>query len=144
MADQIVNYVRLAWAGGENKFHLRFDGGPKSNDGLGMGPGIELHDRVRAILGRLLSGTWGVDDISKPILLGLIGGEDFPRGRITSGVSWPRAHDLVEKHVLTRPLAESLPLAQCILIAAIMGVPADMANRVRSVDDYQAEVEVDG
>lgn len=139
MADK-VTWISLRWAGGKHRFQLRFDQHPEQTRRISyLVRDPTLHDRLRAILGRLVSGTWGVEDVSQPIRMGLIGGGDYPgpterereadyiAGR--SAASWPMVDQLVRNHVLARPLAESVALAQTILIAAIVGVDPALATQ---------------
>ena len=139
-----AKHLRLRWAGGVHRFELsphRWEEGEPRG----------LHDRARAVLGRLLDGTWGVTDIARTITCGLAYGGDLDRlakpsvhdvrldargeVRRLRPVPWDAAEALVRDHVLARPLGDHVPLAQCILIAAIMGVPPEYADRERSADD---------
>lgn len=67
--------------------------------------------RTGELAGRLLTGTWGVEDIRQPILHGLIGG----------GLSEPEASRLVLAFVDRQPLAAHVGLAAEILAALING-----------------------
>lgn len=67
------------------------------------------------LLQQLGSNAWWVDDARETIRLGLIGG----------GLPPPRALMLVKRYVEERPARESVPVAQRILLAALIGVPED-------------------
>jgi hypothetical protein len=124
MAEK-VTHIRLKWAGGEHRFLLDLDP-PNNSRALHDAP--RLHDRIRAVLGRLIDGTWGAEDVSGPIRLGLIGGGEFLPNRRSLLDPWKEVDALVSAHVLRRPLAESVPLAQTILMAAITGVDPSLAD----------------
>lgn len=97
--------VRLKWPDKERLFRLRIAQLRELQEKTGAGP-KELFDRVSI-------GAWRVDDIRETIRLGLIGGEE------TTVIE---ALNIVERYVDDRPLAENVPVAQAILLAAIVGV----------------------
>lgn len=115
MADRAL-YAHFTWDGGTHRFALPM------RDHLGIAfQWHSVHDPFPR-LRRLLADAWTVDDVAGTIKGGLIGGGAF------------KAHDtaltlLINDHVLSRPLADSLPLAKAILLVALFGVPTDMAGR---------------
>lgn len=126
-----VTHIRLNWAGGEHCFKLDFDppAEPRGTEAFSPYYGLGLHDRERTVLQRLVSADWGVDDVKVPIRLGLIGGGDFAPDRSLTAPPWAEVDALIAEHVLRRPLADSVPLAQTILLAAIVGVDPALAER---------------
>lgn len=114
MTDRVL-YAHFKWAGGTHRFSLPM------RDHMGIAfQHHGIHDPFPR-LRRLLTDAWTVEDVAGTIRGGLIGGGAF------------KAHDteltlLLSDHVLSRPLADSLPLAKAILLVAIFGVPADMAD----------------
>ena len=135
-------HIRLSWAGGVHRFRLDFETGDASL--FSPYHGLELHDRERAVLQRLVSADWGVDDVRVPIRLGLIGGGDFAPAASMKASPWKAVDDLVAEHVLRRPLSESVPLAQTILLAAIVGVDPALADRGLSPVEMTPEDVADG
>lgn len=111
--------ITITWADGDHVFRTR------------LGEWREIQDKCGAglveILDRLQTAKWKVDDIREPIRLGLIGGGMIPT----------RALGLVRRYVDERPLAESLPVALTVLMAAIVGVPEDPpdGNRAKKKDE---------
>lgn len=92
------------WADGTYAFRLTVNGI------------IELEQKCDApfgvIFGRLVSGSFKLNDVRETIRLGLIGG----------GTRAADAFTLVERYAL--PLAESLPVAKAIVAAAMFGFEA--------------------
>lgn len=121
-----ATHIKLKWAGGLHRFALDFTKRDSLQAVTAM-TDTRLHDRVREMLGRLVEGRWGVEDITGPIRVGLIQGGDFKPSRDMLH-PWKAVDDLVNQHVLSRPLAESVPLAQTVLLAAIVGVDPDLAD----------------
>lgn len=109
MADK-VTYAWLRWAGGVHRFELRFPNHP------GMAGTMHRVNDLAARFQRLHSGQWSAFDISDTIEAGLIDGH-FRRAEAH------RAHELVRDHVVSRPMVESLPLAQTVLAVAMFGAP---------------------
>lgn len=118
--------LTIAWGPGEHKFALPPEFHRKLEDARDAG----LHE----IAGRLISGSWRLDDIRETIRLALMGG----------GMSEPFANDLVQRYVDRRPKIESImtahkvlshfanayapavQLARASLLACVlMGVPGD-------------------
>lgn len=64
------------------------------------------------VLDRLSTNRWRINDVVAPIRYGLEGG-GTPAGRVVF---------LVDRYVIGRPLAESVPIAQAIMLALIMGI----------------------
>lgn len=64
------------------------------------------------VLERLSSNRWRINDVVAPIRYGLEGG-GTPAGRVVF---------LIDRYVTGRPLAESVPIAQAIMLALIMGI----------------------
>jgi hypothetical protein len=103
--------VTLTWADGEHKFRLA------------IGQLRELQEKTDAgpveVLDRLATRRWRLDDVRETLRLGLIGG----------GMAPVKALGLVKRYVDERPLMESLPAAQAVLLAAIVGVPEDEVGK---------------
>ncbi len=114
MTDRAL-YATFTWAGGTHRFALPMEemGGLPQRHGVN-----DPHPRLR----RLLTGYWTVPDVSETIRGGLVGGKAY---RALS----PTLEAVIKDHVLKRPLAESVPLAKAILLVALFGIPADMADR---------------
>lgn len=119
-----ATHIKLQWAGGLHRFHIDFT--EKHPGKVDFTPG--LHDRVGTIFDRLTRGTYGADDVANPIRLGLIYGGDFVKAKSLVN-PWPSVDQLINKHVLSRPLAESVPLAQTVLLAALVGVDPALADQ---------------
>lgn len=100
--------VRLAWRGGEHDFNLA-----QYKSLLALE--AKCNAGVRAIMLRLETDTWYVDDIRETIRLGLIGGGATPE----------QALQLVKLHVDDCPLAHSKLVAYGVLSATMIGVPGD-------------------
>lgn len=82
---------------------------------LGIGELRVLQEKTgrgpKALLKRLTTDEWFVDDLIQVILLGLIGG----------GMKTDLANTLVKELVIEKPLEPSVPFAQLILLAALVG-----------------------
>jgi hypothetical protein len=112
--------VELEWGDGEHKFRLA------------IGQLRELQEKVnrpRVAIGahpiglqQLLSGfrdgSWWIDDVSEIIRLGLIGGGKAPIDALS----------LTQRYCLSRPPLESVPIAQVILLTALIGDPDDVVG----------------
>jgi hypothetical protein len=96
--------VAFDWADGNYTFRL------------GIKELLELQEKCDAgpafILGRLIDGTWRIQDIRETIRLGLIGG----------GLEPIKALAVMKNYVTERPLLENILPAQAILNAALVGV----------------------
>jgi hypothetical protein len=79
-------------------------------------PQLEEHagTGIGTIWRRLLSGVFTQADLNETIRLGLIG----------AGASPQSAATIVERHVVTRPFAETLPIAIGVLEILFVGAPA--------------------
>ena len=99
--------TELTWEGGEHTFLLSIKELRALQDKCDAGPAF--------ILFRLQNGQWRVDDIIETIRLGLIGGGEDPA----------KARKLVTDFVEDRPLSISIPIAQVILMSAILGPEDD-------------------
>lgn len=70
---------------------------------------------IAALHRRVQSGDWYARDLVETIRLGLIGGGTLPVPALR----------LVARYVEARPLLESVPVAEVILMSALIGVPSD-------------------
>lgn len=118
MTERVL-HARFRWAGGVHRFALPM------RDFHGMTGMPQTHgvDDPHARLRRLLTGFWTVNDVVGAIKGGLIGGRSFRRLS-------PELDAIIDMHVLKRPLAESVPLAKAILLVALFGIPAELADKV--------------
>lgn len=95
--------IDLDWADGHYTFRL------------GWGELEELQEKTDAgpfaVLTRLASRHWRVQDIRETIRIGLIGGGTPP----------DQALSLVQRYVTSRPPMETLPIAAKVLAAAVQG-----------------------
>lgn len=64
------------------------------------------------VLERLSTGRWRLEDIVAPIRYGLEGG----------GMSPGRVVFMIDRYVHGQPLAESVPIAQAVMLAVIVGI----------------------
>ena len=89
---------------GEHHFRLR------------IGELMTLQEKCDAgpyhLVTRLADGTWRINDIRETLRLGLIGG----------GLNQEDARRLIEQHVDRVPLADNVPNASAVLLAAVIGV----------------------
>lgn len=103
--------ITLDFADGTHAFALKW------------GQLIELQEKLDAgpyfVLSRLIDGTWRMGDICEVIRLGLIGGGAEPLAALR----------LVRTYVEARPPLESLPTAQAVLGAALMGAPDEKPGK---------------
>lgn len=100
--------VEIDWADGKYSFNIaKFD------------QAFELEEKCDAgmqeIFERVSQRKWRVTDLRETIRIGLIG----------AGTEPPKALRLIRRYVEGRPWAESVPVAQVILLAALVGVPND-------------------
>lgn len=100
--------VKIDWADGTHDFNVaKFE------------QAFELEEKCDAglqeIFERVSHRKWRVNDLRETIRVGLIG----------AGMEPPKALRLVRRYVEGRPWAESVPVAQVILLAALVGVPGD-------------------
>lgn len=113
--------ITLTWADGDYKFRTDLGGWREIQEKCGCGL-IEIMDRLQ-------DRRWRVDDIREPIRVGLIGG----------GMTPTQALGLVRLYVDQRPLAESIPIAMTVVMAAIVGLPDDPADGDRSKKNDEPE-----
>lgn len=109
----------IAWQGGEHEFCIAAVGNIMALEGAcksGMG----------SVYGRLIDGTWWLNDIRETIRLGLIGG----------GMTPAEAMDIVKANVDANPkgFAPSVLVAIAILEAALVGVPDDPVGKTTAAD----------
>lgn len=112
-----MNRVTLNWADGVYEFTLPWGHIVELQDKTGVGP--------YTLMARLMAQEWRVQDLRETIRLGLIGG----------GLPPSQALTLVQRYVEARPLLESVPIAQAIIMSALVapeGVssPKDQAPEV--------------
>lgn len=102
----------IVWAGGEDAFCL-----------AKVGHILDLERKcgtgIAAIMTRLGSGTWGLNDVREPIRIGLIGG----------GMAPDEAMKAVQNNVDENPLASSVLLAYAVIEAVMVGVPDDPVGK---------------
>lgn len=103
--------ITLTWGDGEHKFRLAIGQLRELQDKCGAGP-LEVLDR-------LATRRWRVEDVRETMRLGLIGG----------GMEPIKAIPLVKHYIDERPLMESIPAAQAVLMAALVGVPDDEVGK---------------
>jgi hypothetical protein len=103
--------ITLTWGDGEHRFRLA------------IGQLRELQEKCDAgpaeIAVRLADGRWRVNDVRETIRLGLIGG-GMPPGD---------ALKLTVRFVDERPWLESVPAAQAVLMAALVGAPEEPVGK---------------
>ncbi|MBP0439584.1 gene transfer agent family protein [Tianweitania sediminis] len=104
------------FADGAYTFRLRWAEIIKLQEATDTGPYV--------LLQRLYQGEWRVQDISAVIRLGLIGG----------GMEPTAALRLVRSYVEERPPLESLPLAQAVLAAGLVGAPEEALGKDQAPD----------
>lgn len=97
----------IKWVGGEHDFALDIGALRAVQDACNAGP--------QEIVGRLLAGSWRVDDPLQVLRHGLIGG----------GMLKAEAARLVENMANTHGLLRLVSTAQLVLSAALVGVPDD-------------------
>lgn len=99
--------LTIGWADGDYTFRLAWGQLIAVQEDCDAGP-AEIAERIR-------TDRWRVQDLRAVIFHGLLGG----------GMEPERARALVKRYVEDMPLAESIGLAQAILLAAIVGVDDD-------------------
>jgi hypothetical protein len=114
--------IIIDWADGKHKFNVAifeqaFELEEKCSAGL-----LEIFERVSAR-------KWRVTDLFETIRIGLIGG----------GATPAKALSLCRRYVEGRPWAESVPVAQAILVAALVGVPDDNNLGKQTADQTATE-----
>ena len=119
-----VLHAHIQWSGGEHKFALPMHDEWPLRHGL-----TDPYPRVK----RILEGDWTVIDVVEVVRARLIGGRSF------------KAYDpaltlMVRDHVERRPLAEGAALAKVILMAAIFGVPVEIADKPQSAVEVLEQV----
>lgn len=95
--------IEINWADGVHSFRLAIGQLFELEDKTGCGP-LEL-------LRRVTTGNWRLRDVRETLRLGLIGG----------GMKPPEALKLIQRYVDDRPLAESVPVAQAVLMVILYG-----------------------
>lgn len=108
--------ISFAWADGEHRFRLPLGQLRELQDKCDAGP--------PAIMARLNTDTWRVDDIRETIRLGLIGG----------GMSPSEAYRKVARYVDERPLMENVVPARLILMAALIGDPSETVGKPEAAE----------
>lgn len=106
--------ITITWADDDHVFRTRLGEWREIQKVCDAGL-IEIMDRMQ-------TRKWRVEDVREVIRIGLIGGGKTPT----------HALGLVKRYVDERPLAESLPVALAILMAAVVGVPEDPPDGDRS------------
>lgn len=106
----------IKWVGGEHEFALDIGALRAIQEACNAGP--------QEIVGRLLAGTWRVDDPLQVLRHGLIGG----------GMLKIEAARLVENMATTHGLLRLVPIAQLVLSAALVGVPDDPVGEPEGVN----------
>lgn len=98
--------ISLVWAGDERLFRLRIGELRQVQEASNAGP--------MAVIQRLASHAWRIEDVREPIRLGLIGG----------GMNPDQAFRLVKEWIdeYREPLAAHVPTATGILMAAVTGI----------------------
>jgi hypothetical protein len=108
--------ISLTWGDGEHRFRLA------------IGQLRELQEKCDAgpaeIAGRLTDGRWRVNDVREAVRLGLIGGGMVPA----------EAYRLTARYVDERPLLESVPVAQAVLMAALVGAPEEPVGKAEAAE----------
>lgn len=104
--------VTLDWADGRYTFRLPAEALEELQELTGYGPAW--------INARLVSGQWFRKEVSEPIRLGLIHGEQMKPAE---------ARRLVKHYVDERPLSENVPVAVAIMGAVLVGVPDESIKK---------------
>lgn len=116
--------VKLTWGDGDHVFNIAI-----------IEQMFELEEKCDAgvyeIFQRVTTGKARLNDIRETIRLGLIGGSKTP----------VQALLLVKRYVDGRPLAESLPIATTILLAAIVGVEGDEVGKKEPAGQTETEAD---
>jgi len=113
--------IDLDWADGTYRFALRW------------GELAELQEKTEAgpyaVLQRIGSGSWRIEDLSNVVRLGLIG------GGMTPGDAMKKVRFYVEQ----RPPMESVALAYAILQAALLGAPDEPMGEAEAPSQVEVE-----
>lgn len=99
--------VALTWEGGEHEFYLGIKELRAIQDKCDAGPAW--------IFKRLEDGEWRVDDVIMPIRMGLEG----------AGMDKGTAKGLIQRHVESEPLMNSVLLAHTIIATALFSPEGD-------------------
>lgn len=120
-----VGTRRIVWQGGEHDFCLA-----KIGDILSLESTCD--SGIMAIMRRLETDSWKLNDVRETVRLGLIGG----------GMSEKDALQAVKVHVDANPrgLAPSVVLAHTILAAVIIGVPDDPVGKTGAPEGEEASI----
>lgn len=113
--------VMLPWAGEERKFRLAIGQLRELQESVNR-PRVAMGAKPigpRTLLTIISDSDGWPDEIREVIRLGLIGG----------GMPIDRVPALVRRYVDERPLFESAPVAQAILLTALVGVPDDPVGK---------------
>ena len=114
--------VKLTWGDGDHVFNVAI-----------IEQMFELEEKCDAgvyeIFQRITTGKARLNDIRETIRIGLIGGGKTPVQAIL----------LIKRYVDGRPLAESLPIATTILLAAIVGVEGDDVGKKETAEQTETE-----
>lgn len=108
--------IDLTWGDGEHRFRLA------------IGQLRELQEKCDAgpaeIASRLADGRWRINDVRETIRLGLLGG----------GMAPAEAHRLTVRYVDERPWLESVPAAQAVLMASLVGAPEEPVGNAAAAE----------
>lgn len=114
--------IELQWGDGEHKFNI-----------AKLRCVLELEEKsgagVAEIYYRIINGRWKFNDLRETLRLGLIGGGAMP----------DKALSLVNRYCDDRPWAESVLPAQAILMAAMIGVLGDNAEKKAEAERTKEE-----
>ena len=113
--------VILDWGDGTYPFRLAWGQLAELQDKCDAGPYV--------VLNRLADHTWMIEDVSNIIRLGLIGG----------GMDPVLALKKVRTYVEAFPPLQSLPFAQAILYAALLGAPEDDVGKPPPVEEPETD-----
>lgn len=103
--------IEIEWGDGTHRFRLAIGQLRELQEKTGQGPG--------ALLQRLSTGGWRVDDAPQILRLGLIGG----------GMAPIDAARLVRVYAEERPPMESIQPALTVLMAGLFGVPDEPVGK---------------
>lgn len=113
--------IELDFADGQYSFRLPWGGLVELQEKCAIGP--------YALLNRLNSDDWRVEDISEVIRIGLIGGANGDEMHPV------KANKLVERYVKARPPTENLNIARGIMLVALFGAPEEEAAKTANKGD---------
>lgn len=106
--------VEIDFGDGQHVFRLAWGELVNLQEALDAGPYV--------ILQRLMTNEWRLGDIREVIRYGLIGG----------GMEPAKALKMVREYVEKRPPIESVPLAQVILSAGLVGAPEEKLGEIEA------------